>query len=42
MHEDSNKMSTNGLSIVWAPCVMRTCDNADPMDALRQLPLQTK
>ncbi|XP_065057958.1 unconventional myosin-IXAa-like isoform X2 [Rhopilema esculentum] len=42
MLEESNKMSPNGLSIIWAPCIMRSSENVDPMDALRQLPLQTR
>ena len=42
MHEDTNKMSPNGLSIIWAPCVMRPPPDMDPMEGLAQLPQQTK
>jgi len=42
MHEESNKMSPNGLAIVWAPCLMRSGEGTDSIDALEQLPLQTK
>ena len=42
MHEESNKMSPNSLAIVWAPCLMRSGEGIDSMEALAQLPLQTK
>ena len=42
MHKESNKMSPNGLAIVWAPCLMRPGKGIDSLEALAQLPLQTK
>eukprot|EP00794_Sanderia_malayensis_P000308 gene308-938_t len=42
MHEEFNKMSKNGLAIVWAPCVIRSGEGIDSMEALQQLPMQTK
>ena len=42
MNTESNKMTPNGLAIVWAPCLMRSGEGIDSMDALAQLPLQTK
>ena len=40
--EEHNKMSPNALAIVWAPCLLRVSDDADPMESLAQLPKQTK
>lgn len=42
MLEKSNKMSPNGLAIIWAPCLIRPMDDCDPLESLAQLPQQTK
>ena len=34
-------MSPNGLSIVWAPCLMRAPKDVDPMEVLHQLGQQS-
>ncbi|XP_066934985.1 unconventional myosin-IXb-like isoform X1 [Clytia hemisphaerica] len=39
---EHNKMSPNALAIVWAPCLLRASEDADPLESLAQLPKQTK
>lgn len=40
--EEHNRMSPNGLAIIWSPCLLRAPDDGDPLEALSQLPKQTK
>ncbi|XP_021359293.1 unconventional myosin-IXa-like isoform X7 [Mizuhopecten yessoensis] len=41
-HEAFNKMSVTGLSIIFAPCLLRTSRNLQAQDSLSQVPRQTK
>ncbi|XP_069137074.1 unconventional myosin-IXb-like isoform X7 [Argopecten irradians] len=41
-HETFNKMSVSGLSIIFAPCLLRTSKNLQAQDSLSQVPRQTK
>jgi len=41
-NEESNKMSPNGLAIIWAPCFLRPDEEVDPLETLLTLPKQTK
>ncbi|KXJ18773.1 Unconventional myosin-IXa [Exaiptasia diaphana] len=40
-NEQSNLMHPNALSIIWAPCCMRTPENVGPMESLQHVPKQT-
>ncbi|KAJ8304274.1 hypothetical protein KUTeg_017857 [Tegillarca granosa] len=41
MHEHSNKMSANGLAIVFAPCLLRTNKKLQAQESLNQVPKLT-
>ncbi|KAK3742086.1 hypothetical protein QZH41_017546 [Actinostola sp. cb2023] len=41
-NEQSNLMHPNALSIIWAPCIMRTPENLGPMESLQHVPKQTQ
>jgi len=34
LQEESNKMSCNGLAIIWAPCISRPPENAEALESL--------
>ncbi|XP_067665748.1 unconventional myosin-IXb-like isoform X12 [Haliotis asinina] len=41
MHEGSNKMSCNGLAIIFAPCLLRSNKVMQAQESLNQVPRQT-
>nr|KAG5705932.1 hypothetical protein BaRGS_010822 [Batillaria attramentaria] len=41
MHEDSTKMSVNGLAIIFAPCLLRSNKKIQAQESLNQVPKQT-
>ncbi|XP_076443388.1 unconventional myosin-IXb-like isoform X3 [Babylonia areolata] len=41
MHEDSTKMSVNGLAIIFAPCLLRSNKTIQAQESLNQVPKQT-
>ncbi|XP_025078499.1 unconventional myosin-IXa-like isoform X4 [Pomacea canaliculata] len=41
MHEDSTKMSVNGLAIIFAPCLLRSNKKIQAQETLNQVPKQT-
>ncbi|XP_070212949.1 unconventional myosin-IXb-like [Littorina saxatilis] len=41
MHEDSTKMSVNGLAIIFAPCLLRSDKKIQAQESLNQVPKQT-
>ncbi|KAL8597793.1 hypothetical protein ACOMHN_004908 [Nucella lapillus] len=41
MHEESTKMSVNGLSIIFAPCLLRSNKKIQAQESLNQIPKQT-
>lgn len=42
MHEDSTKMSVNGLAIIFAPCLLRSNKKIQAQETLNQVPKQTR
>ena len=42
MHEDSTKMSVNGLAIIFAPCLLRSNKKIQAQESLNQVPKQTR
>ncbi|XP_071119029.1 unconventional myosin-IXb-like isoform X6 [Haliotis cracherodii] len=42
MHEGSNKMSCNGLAIIFAPCLLRSNKVMQAQESLNQVPRQTQ
>eukprot|EP00106_Octopus_bimaculoides_P001385 XP_014768827.1 PREDICTED: unconventional myosin-IXa-like isoform X5 [Octopus bimaculoides] len=41
-HEDSNKMSANGLAIIFVPCLLRTNKKMQAQESLQQVPKQSQ
>ncbi|GAB1606082.1 unconventional myosin-IXAa-like [Argonauta hians] len=41
-HEDSNKMSTNGLAIIFVPCLLRSDKKMQAQESLQQVPKQSQ
>ncbi|XP_031570489.1 unconventional myosin-IXa-like [Actinia tenebrosa] len=41
-NEESNLMHPNALSIIWAPCIMRTPSSLGPLESLQHVPKQTQ
>ncbi|XP_041367346.1 unconventional myosin-IXAa-like isoform X3 [Gigantopelta aegis] len=41
MHEQSNKMTANGLAIIFSPCLLRSSKKLQAQESLDQIPRQT-